>query len=217
MVVDCRDPDHWHIYFYGNNERETTRLLQRLLHPGDVMLDIGANAGYFSLLASDLGCAAHAFEPQPRITELLRQSVTLSRANVDVVEAACGDTNGTTTLFMSSGPEAIGLATLTPGMYSVAAEPLTVTLVTVDSYCAENKLQPKLLKIDVEGHEFHVLEGARQTLMACRPHIVCEVKDPRASDLLESLGYAGRPLERDNVHFAPPGAHPYRRPAPDHR
>lgn len=203
MVVDVRDYAHRHILLHGEYEPELTALFGRLARPGWTVLDVGANAGYFSLLAADLGGpGSHvvAFEPQPRIAALLRRTLELNAgARIDVVEAACGDHDGRVALVTPTDPRNSGLATL-------RAEPASgptaiVPILRLDRFCAERGLAPDLMKIDVEGAEDAVLDGAQALLAGGRPrHVVCEVW-PQTRDAviacMASHGYSASGIGAD--------------------
>src|SRR3569832_897765 len=83
-----------------------TRLFRELITPGMVVIDVGANIGYFSLLASTLVGAegsVHAFEPDPLNCKFLRKNVRLNRAaNVKVVQAALSSNDEPVHLFLNS-------------------------------------------------------------------------------------------------------------------
>src|SRR5438309_3634728 len=77
IVLDPRDHGHREIYFTGLYEGPTTALFHKVATKGWTVLDVGANAGYFSLLAWDLGgpdSSIHAFEPHPELADLLEAS-----------------------------------------------------------------------------------------------------------------------------------------------
>ena len=178
MFVDVRDYAHRHILLHGEYETELTALLGRLARPGWTVLDVGANAGYFSLLAADLGGPlSHvvAVEPQPRMAAMLRRTLELNTgARIDVVEAACGDQDGRAALVMPTDPRNSGLATLRAD--DPSGPTALVPILRLDRFCAERGLAPDLMKIDVEGVEDAVLRGSETLLAAGLPrHVVCEV------------------------------------------
>lgn len=148
----------------GTYEREQTALFQQLLRPGATVLDVGANVGYYTLLASVLAGDAgrvHAFEPEPKNAGFLRDHVRINRRrNVTVQQAAVSDRAGTARFDFGGGSGTGHLAD------TGAIEVRTLRL---DDYCAEHGLAPSAIKIDVEGAEVSVLEGARETLARHRP------------------------------------------------
>jgi FkbM family methyltransferase len=196
MVVDIRDYAHRHILLHGEYESQLTALFGRLARPGWTVLDVGANAGYFSLLARDLGgprSRVVAFEPQKRVASMLRRTVDLNGArNLELVEAACGDQDGRVALATPSDPRNTGLATLRAGQVP-GTTTATVPILRIDRFCAERRLAPDLMKIDVEGTEDAVLRGSAGLLTDGLPrYVVCEVWPQTREaviDFMASHGY----------------------------
>jgi FkbM family methyltransferase len=151
----------------GTYEEETQNTLVERVHAGDVVFDVGANAGFFTLLAARLvgpfGRVV-AFEPLPQAVEFLERHVALNRAeNVRIVQAAVSNREGSA-LFRDEA--------FTMGRVTDDGE-LRVRLVALDSLCNAGELpRPDVLKIDVEGAELQVLEGAQQLLRERRPTIL---------------------------------------------
>lgn len=141
----------------------------RALAPGDTVLDLGANVGAFTLLASRLvGPAGRVLAVEPIAANLAcldRMIAANKLANVEVIPAAVGDHDGEITI------------TLDPrcGGHSAKKHSSTVSvqapLRTVDSLLAERSAQPRFLKADVEGMEAEVLLGARRTLAGGKPRL----------------------------------------------
>jgi FkbM family methyltransferase len=144
-------------------EREVVR---DLLAPGMRVADVGANIGYYLLLIeSVVGATGHVvcFEPEAANLCELRRNVRVNGfANVEVVAAAAGATNG--------------IVALRTGINAAIVEPgtgdCTVPLVSLDTALAE---AVDLLKIDVEGYEGQVLAGARRLLVERRPALWLEI------------------------------------------
>lgn len=191
MVVDVRDYAHRYALLFGVYEEEVTRLITRVSRPGWTVLDVGANAGYFSLLAADLGGRGSrvvAFEPNPHMVELLRRSASLNRCtSLEIVQAACGDHEGQVTLRLSSDPRNTGLSTVRET--SGCADRVPVALLRLDEFCASRGLLPDLVKIDVEGAETGVLLGAEALLReGCPAHVVCELWAESRDEMVEYMG-----------------------------
>jgi len=197
MLLDLRDHAHRHIFIHGELDAGISRLFRRTLVPGDVVLDVGANAGYYSLLAADLGLVVHAFEPQAKLAAMLRKSAS---GRVTVVEAACGSVAGERKLFESMDPAFGGMASLIERRYTIScAEGVLVAVIVLDDYCRANALHPRLVKIDVEGFEAEVVAGLRETLSRARPTVVCEVSfggghEAEVLDLFSRFGYRAQAI-----------------------
>lgn len=153
-----------------------------------VFVDIGANAGYFSLLASRCvgeGGKVLAIEPNPNVAEQLKRNITRSNLpNVTVAETACVDTTETTSLTLYLyGVSNSGRASVSRSN-AESIESVQVRATTVDQLIREHDLRNlMLIKIDVEGAELMVLKGMQETIKAFKPTIVLELED----DLLKSF------------------------------
>jgi FkbM family methyltransferase len=179
---------------------EEMSLLPAFCLPGSLAIDVGANHGLFTHYLSGLCGHVHAFEPSPRMAAILRQGYR-RRGNVTVHEVALSNAEGTAILQVPTFVGFSGYATLERADLTHKVEldrpPEQISVVTrrLDSFALRNV---SFLKVDVEGHEQEVLEGARETLQReslivlveleerHRPHAVRDV-----SALLTGLGYQG--------------------------
>jgi FkbM family methyltransferase len=175
MLVDLSCEKY---YWLGTHEEPVQRLLVERLRPGDVVYDIGAHAGFFSLLASRL--VSHegrvvAFEPNPQNATRLRANLAANDAtNVDVYEAAVSDACGDAAFVAPGSP--------LQGRLAHAGEDaaIRVETTTIDALVAAGAPAPRLMKIDVEGAEGAAMRGARVTIAAHRPELVIEVHSTEA-------------------------------------
>jgi len=177
MRLDLGDHGQRWIYF-GNFEREETRRVRKYLRPGMTVVDVGANVGYYTLLASScVGPKGKVFavEPSPyayaRLCEVVADNVL---SNVVTLEAALGSVAGEGLLY----PPPTG--NHTPSMVPKGKESgLRVPLRTLDDCLAEWGIERvDLLKIDVEGFEPQVLAGAGSALRSGRIRaMLCELND----------------------------------------
>lgn len=150
--------------------------LAALVRQGDVVLDIGAWIGVYTLLLSELvgrGGTVVAFEPDPIAMYSLRQNIRLGKLENVLLSREClSDSNGHAVLrtrrFGDSGSSITSLA----GNPKLAS--MTVDCSTVDSYCSREGLRPTGFKIDAEGAETSIFRGARETIERCRPWILLE-------------------------------------------
>lgn len=182
-------------------EPEQSRALLGLLRPGAVFCDVGANVGYYTLLGSRLvgsAGAVLAVEPSVRNLALLRRHVELNRAaNVRVVAGACAERDGYTR-FEAGANSAVGhLAGATLAADAEASADRVPTH-TLDGLVAAHGIVPDVVKIDVEGAELRVLQGAVGVLRRDRPALLLSVHSDALRDaclaLLRELGYAAQPL-----------------------
>ncbi len=193
-----------HRCWLGSYERDKQEHLARLVRRGDVVYDVGANAGYYTLLASRLAGPTGqvvAFEPVPLNVARLRAHLSLNRvANARVVEAAVSDEEGAARYATPDCTETGHIADAGELVGEDRAA-LDVRLVTVDARVAAGELPPPdVMKIDVEGAELAVLRGAERVLRERRPRLLVELHTPEMDrlcpELLESLGYRVEPFDR---------------------
>jgi FkbM family methyltransferase len=167
----------------GNLESSVQEALVRHLGPGDVVYDIGANLGFFSLVAARLvGPEGRvlAFEPAPENAEAIRRNAELNLiSQVMVIPRAVSSRAGTARLQIVDDQSWSRLEEF--GRHPDTERVLEVETVTIDELVGSGELPPPaLVKIDVEGAEVAVLEGMRTTIEAHRPVIVCELHDTNA-------------------------------------
>ncbi len=190
---------HTHGCWLGTYEHEKQKLFALEVKEGDTVYDIGANAGFYTLLAAVLvGPSGHvyAFEPLPRNVHYLREHLRLNQiTNVDIVEAAISDKDGED-YFDDSPGAAMG--------HLAASGSKRVKTVRIDELVIKKVLPPPdYLKIDVEGAESLVLTGAKNVLREIRPKIFLSTHGPtmhlQCCDLLKSFGYKLHPLGAKDV------------------
>lgn len=167
-------------YASGTNELPVQRALAQHLRAGDVFYDVGANVGFFTVLAARLVTESghvYAFEPVPRNAALIRRNVRLNGlTNVTVVEQAVARASGSGELRLARYAGGAALATVAPPPDTAGV--ITVTLTSLDDVIRRAGYRaPRLVKIDVEGAEAEVLDGMSWTMREIRPLIVCEIDD----------------------------------------
>jgi FkbM family methyltransferase len=166
------------IKLHGQHEAGTERFILDHLRPGTTLLDVGANVGYFSLLAATAGRGrAVAFEPQRPVADLLARSASHNRVEglVRVERLALSDSPAT--MRMTSCPGNTGHSRLADaGCRGV--EPYPVTVVALDDWLRGNPVGPvSVCKVDTEGAELRVLLGMEQLLERDGPAMAVEVID----------------------------------------
>ena len=148
----------------GKFEIEETAIIKRMLGQVDVFVDVGANLGYYTCLASLHGKHIVAFEPQQQNLKCLMRNLVANgyQEQVEVFPLALSDKPGLLTLFGASGPSA-SLIKGWAGYSSRHSQQIPVS--TLDNVLGARFLEQQLfVKIDVEGAEYQVLEGAHATL-----------------------------------------------------
>jgi FkbM family methyltransferase len=158
----------------GIYERDKLKEMQSCIAAGSVVYDIGAQAGYHTLLASRLAGRSglvYSFEPLPRNHDMLTRHLSLNEVfNVQPVRAAVSDMDGE--MCFDPGPGFMA------GHLS-GEGPLRVKCFSLDRFVAsDHRIRPPgVIKIDVEGAELKVLQGARETLLRYRPTLMIDTHD----------------------------------------
>lgn len=165
------------LFWYGYYEKPVGDLLKKLLRPGNTFVDVGANIGYFSLLASGNFPRGRiiSLEPVSKSFEALKANIALNKINnIEAFNIAAGKTEETSTIYLA-GDDNTGMSSLhQPENYSGQTEMVKVT--RLDQLAVDLKLeQIDVIKIDVEGYELAVLEGMKEVMEKFRPHILLEL------------------------------------------
>jgi FkbM family methyltransferase len=191
-------------YWYHGRRREadTMRLFARFVPRDATVLDVGGHTGYVALyLAGLVGRRGrvYVFEPGGNNLPYLRHNVG-RKGNITVVEKAAGSRNERRTFYLENltgqnnsflhgfavlqTNQALAFAT------DVGVEKTVVDVVTLDDFCRGEAIRPALIKIDVEGFEWEVLQGASWVLGNVRPVLMVEVQT-RHAEILRLSGQYG--------------------------
>ena len=168
MSGNTRDLIQRHIYYFGTWEPDISGWLTSTLRPGDGFIDIGANIGHYSLLASRIVGAKGkvvAVEPAQWIHDMLERHVRLNGAtNVRTVRAAASETVGVLKLYPGT-PDNIGKTSTV----SNKGAPVLVDALPLSHILSEDEIRcARVIKIDVEGAELQVLRGLTPALQRMR-------------------------------------------------
>jgi FkbM family methyltransferase len=177
LCVDWRaDPS---LLFFGQySETFETKLFLSKLKPDSTVVDAGANFGWYSLLAAKQGATVYAFEPEETSRSQLEQSISLNKfTNIQVYPYAASNQEGTTQFYLSNGWSGSSLTTDNPD----ANKTVTVKTVTLDKQLSDGHVD--VLKMDVEGAEALVLEGAEKLLKKDMPDIFMEFYPKMLADM----------------------------------
>ena len=199
MAVSGGDMVGRYIAYFGIWEPSLTAWLAQRLKPGDTFVDVGANIGYFTLLASQLvGRSGRviAIEPSPANLELLEQNVSANRAaNVRIIPAAVSDAVSELTLYADG---VNGMTTLDAKWAGLHSLPATAKVPVAPLPDLVGDERPAVIKIDVERHELPVLRSAAPLLGRC-PAVAVEVLEANVSSALTLMAPFGyEPLEMPN-------------------
>jgi len=166
-----------HLYYFGVYEAGTLSFLKTFLRPGDIFLDVGANIGLHSCVASHFvgnEGKVYAIEPHPETYKILKYNIYLNRlTNITAFQIALGSKNSTALIY--DNPKlGRGSASLSPQKNANLKHGRKVKVKTIDTLIERKLLPiPNLVKIDVEGFELEVLKGARKLLSSSKPPILC--------------------------------------------
>lgn len=183
--------------------------IEKLVNSDDVCFDIGANIGVYSTVLSRLSgddSNVHSFEPVSHIRKRLTMNAKLNGfGNINVNDFALGA--APETIYMNQIKEGVFRGGTSSFLKNENWQSLTeddfetvpVDVKTLDAYLADKKLEKvNFLKIDVEGFEWNVLQGAQKTLQTFKPHILMEYDFERHNEeqspeayksFFEDLGY----------------------------
>jgi FkbM family methyltransferase len=190
--IDSRSHVLRRILAVGEYEPEVVNLIKRKLDAKRDAIDVGANAGLFTVLLSSLVLPSSrvlAIEPTPGALRYLRSNLERNARsqNVIVFEGVASSSPGEVTLKVISGKEEFSsIGNLVhPSVRDQSYDQINVASETIDRLVDKYSLKPGFIKVDTEGAEYDVLLGCEQTMLTHRPVILCESWD---DDLLTQSG-----------------------------
>lgn len=201
----------------GAFEQEDFDFLKEIIHNNSVVFDLGANVGLFSLemVNNNRTLDIYSFEPlPPTYAKLLRnlELNKLEKEHVSTFNIGMSKEKGEFIFYLPSADEAASMKPITDEFYMQEVNPqglysgegqsrqIVCKVSTVDDFCQENGIsRVDVLKLDIEGAEYDALQGARQTLLKCRPIVYCEMLRKHAArfgyhpneiiEYMEEIGY----------------------------
>jgi len=183
-----------HACWLGSYEIHIQNVVAQEVKQGGIFYDVGANVGFYSLLASILigPGKVYAFEPLPANVRYIKKHLELNEIqNVEVLEVAISDERGTLSF---QDEETRGMGRLQAGGN------LCVRTVTLDSLLQEQRIAPPdCIKMDIEGEESRALMGAKECFQRCKPKLILATHGKEVHReccrLLDSWGYECRILQ----------------------
>ena len=196
------------IFWYGYYSRDIVLLLNRILLPGMVVMDVGANIGEITMAAAQrVGSNGHvySFEPMRTAYDCLTEHLKVNELRqVTPIAKGLSNKTGVATIFRAEstykdGSRHDGLGTLFPTS-SRSETAGNIKLTTMDEFCAETAVtRIDLVKIDVEGAELAVIRGGLKSIDRFKPYLIVELQTETAEDagykpadiiaLLKTVGY----------------------------
>ena len=172
------------IWQSGYYESNSVHLIEKLLTPGMVFLDIGANIGQYSLVASRCvgpNGQVHSFEPDPETFRWLTRNVRLNQLkNIPLNQVALFDETGKKDLYLATPQDTGSNSFAMPWTFS--GETCEVSCMTLDEYLKERRIdRVDVVKIDVEGSELPALMGGAECLFKSKnnPILLVEFEEKR--------------------------------------
>ncbi len=199
--LDISDWIQGNLYFLEEYENPELQFVEKSLKKGDVFIDIGANIGLYTLVASKLvgeNGKVIAFEPLMQSYHSLKKNVSInSRKNIVLENLAIAEMNTQIDIFYNRKAANLGMASSYLNEYSDSHE---ANAVSIDLYLKKHPLTSiELIKIDIEGGEYSALVGMKDTLINYTPKLLLEIDEDILSftpyserdilDYLENLGY----------------------------
>lgn len=194
------------LFWKGADNYEYTPVFEKLVQRCASFIDVGSNTGYYSLLAGVINpnASVYAIEPASAPYHFLDKNISINnlQAKVKPFAIAFSDRPGEVRFFEHDNPEGYHTKYNLAGTGSLKKEDLenhkiserVVPADTLDHFVAENKIKSvDLMKLDTEGTENLILNGAHNTLTLHKPIIICETLfntiEPELERIMLSYGY----------------------------
>jgi FkbM family methyltransferase len=199
MYLDAKDS--LDLFINKIYEPYETKLISNIISPGDVVLDIGANIGYYTVIFAKLvgqNGKVFAFEPEPTNFSLLQKNVSINGcSNVTVEQKAVSNRNERKKLYLNK--ENAGMHTIYKSQYA-DLDPVEIETISLDTYFNNYTGKIDFIKMDIEGSEYTALEGMKtilqrqnsiKLLVAFFPSAIREYgyEPEQYFDLLRSYGF----------------------------
>lgn len=184
------------LYWKGPDSFEYTPLFKELISHCDSFIDIGANTGYYSLLAATINpeCKIYSFEPAQGPLYYLSKNVLLNnlKKQISIHPIALSSQSGEVMFYEVKNKKYTYLSHNLGGVGSLKQDAskiaYPVKTETLDQFISKNSIPlVNLIKIDTEGTENSILEGAEETIDKYRPIIICETLFNKIEDKLEVI------------------------------
>lgn len=190
----------WNLFFFGEYDPGINRIIKQYVTPGAVTMDIGANIGCYSLLMAKTASKVYAIEPIPRLIQNLKENIDLNKLkNIIILPIVISDHSGILDVYYLENHPIGREGTLYRKDILAANAPSRkiqkTQSKTLDEIAMENNL-PKLdfIKIDVEGHEYPILLGAKESIRKYKPVIIFEYDE-------RTWGYESVTFETAKTYF----------------
>ena len=189
------------LFWQGFNncwEKESLRLWQLLAREATTIFDVGANTGTYSMTAKAVNPKATvvAFEPLPRMINLIQKNANLNNFDIEICPAAVSDFDGKATFYDAASTDGdVSSASLSQEFqYSEQQKPIEVTVCQLSTWIKKQKIKRvDLLKIDVETFEPQALKGLQPYLEEFKPSMIIEILEDNIAiqieEIIAGMGY----------------------------
>jgi len=183
------------------NVSRVVEILKQMKNP--ILLDVGACTGSYSLLDKLVDVQVYSFEPVSKTFAVLEKNIKLNNSKTKCFNFAISNYNGTGTLKTVGHDGAIALSILDgrPSFTRKDTVQSEVKVMTIDKWCADNNIIPDFIKIDVEGGELRVLQGAENIISKYKPGILCEISQENTNQFDYNAGDIPIFLEGYNIEY----------------
>lgn len=202
--------------YLNKTDAEEIRYIRKNLGPGDAAFDIGAHKGAYTYWmrrsVKDTGKIV-CVEPQPKLVAYLKKVFGIfGFSNILIMDCAVSEKDSKGVITVDGPPGNISQGARIDDQAKIRGKrdfhEIDVQIRSIDSIAEETGMEPKLVKIDVEGHELSVLKGMRRIFEEIRPIIVLECEKQHLSDhtvfdvfnLILEKGYSGYYLQDGHKH-----------------
>ncbi|GAB6079359.1 FkbM family methyltransferase [Hydrogenophilus hirschii] len=158
----------------GVHEPIATETYKTLISPGKTIIDVGSNIGYYMALADSImngNGQIHGFEPDPELYLLLDENTRQFKTKTKINNLAVCDKQGQILFYTS---EASNWGSILQHSALKQQQAINVKCTDIDTYCATAKINPDVIRMDIEGGELYALRGAKKTLLS-KPMLFIEL------------------------------------------
>jgi FkbM family methyltransferase len=175
LTIPCKNwITHYRWYLFKTKETEVRKYLKDIMQADDILFDIGANIGVFSVYAAKIhpNSTIFSFEPEYSNLNLLKDNVLANKVNeqVNIFSVGISDEACISRLHLSSTESGAAVHTESKNNISTTDEGYKVVwnegimTTTLDEFCRDQQIIPNCIKIDTDGNELKILKGATSTL-----------------------------------------------------
>ncbi len=203
------------LFWHGISSFEYSTIFRSLIKKVDCFIDVGANIGYYTILActENRNIKVYSFEPAKGAGKYLQKNVLLNDFDrqVSIEEIALTDNRETLTFHEVENDKYRFTRDILSGESNAATKNLNrefktynVPGITLDEYCEGKSVTcVDLIKIDTEGSEFRILKGGYEIISSHLPIIICEIlfdfNEEKIESIMTQLGYESYIFKNDNL------------------